>query len=141
MTLDPGLSQYQSGLEGIEIARNHGLQLVPNGEHVNIVRPKEPAADDAVRVDLAIEIIRRRKDDVVAITSDRERTRQTLSAAQEALAKANKWVIDQLDLWDRLESAYRALWPEDTGCVRGEEGCIPIGAGGVVRCVSCREAS
>ena len=131
-TLGYGLRGYRMGLDAIEVAYNNVLKLVPSGREVTL----SPAgADyDKDQAEVVSGLIRLRRKDIIGITADPQRTRQALSEAQRALSTANEWVLDQLDLWDRLEKAYRALFPDDTTCVVGSDGCLPDA---VVRCEPC----
>jgi hypothetical protein len=130
--LGPGLTGYRMGLEAVETAYRNGLMLAPSGREVTL----RPASGDYDRdqAELVIGLIRLRREDIIGITADPQHTRQALSEAQGDLSTAYTWVLDQLDLWDRLEKAYRLLFPDDTTCVVGPDGCSPDA---VVRCKPC----
>lgn len=131
--LGPGLTGYRKGLDAIETAYHNGLMLVPSGREVTL----KPAVEDYDKdqAEVVIGIIRQRREDIIGITADPQHTRHALSEAQGALSTAYTWVLDQLDLWDRLEQAYRALYPDDTTCVVGPDGCLPDA---VVTCKACQ---
>jgi len=130
----PGLTGYRHGLDAIEAAYTAGLKLVRTGSEVDI---QAAGADiDRAAVGQVLELLRGRRESIIGITADPQRTRQALAEAQLTLAAANEWVLDQLDLWDRLEKIYRSMFPDDTMCVRGEEGCLPEA---VVTCKACGE--
>jgi hypothetical protein len=136
--LGPGLNRYHKGITAIEVAYNNGLQLVPNGREVEVIKNKAKASDyKQDGIEAVIAIIRHNREDIIDITRDPQRTRQALSEVQETLSKANTWVVDQLDLWDRLEKVYRALFPDDKTCIMGSDGCLPDA---VVRCEACCRA-
>ena len=126
-TLEPGL-----GL--IEMAYINGLRLVPNGKEVKIRRDPDAENYNKEQAQLIVQILARNQQDLLAITANQDQTRDVLARAQKRMVDAQEWLLTHLDLWDRLEQAYRKLFPEDTGCVRGEQGCMD---NAVVCCQAC----
>lgn len=83
---------------------------------------------------VVLAILRQHKEAIKAITFDPEATRKTLCEAQEALSEANAYVMTHLDLVDRLEKAYRIVFPEISECIHGEKGCPEDS---IVFCTAC----
>ena len=77
----------------------------------------------------------RGKDDLLVITSNPDATKDILVQSQKQLAETREWLFTHLDLWDRLEKAYRLLFPDNTACIRGDDGCPE----GVVACCKACE--
>lgn len=127
------LRDLEKGLECIELAKKNGLLIVPDGKEIGIRRDPEAASHDEDEVKLVVEMLKRSREDVLSVTEDPERLRQTLSKAQERMVEANRWLLTHIDLWDRLEKAYRILFPDAEDCIRGET-CLNDA---VVRCRAC----
>ena len=128
------LQTLEPGLRHIEMAHMNGLRLVPNGKEVDIRR--NPDAEDYNReqAQLVVGILAQHTQELLSITANPDHTKDVLARAQKRMADAQEWLLTHLDLWDRLEKAYRLLFPEDTGCVRGEQGCLD---NAVVCCKAC----
>ena len=132
MVIRADLRDLKKGLEGIELAFINKLGLIPvDGE----IKVTPPTGDyDKQQVDLVFKILGRSRSDILAVTSDPQRTKEALSNAQERMSEANRLLLAQTDLFDRLEKAYRVLFPNDKGCIRGDAGCLDDA---VVRCAVC----
>jgi hypothetical protein len=137
------LEQYDLALQCIETARKNNLRVVPrdNGEKVVLVPMNGKASDmtpeEKEQSKTVLAILRQHKESIKAITFDPETTRKTLCDAQEALSEANTYVMTHLDLVDRLEKAYRIVFPEISECIHGEKGCPEDS---VVLCTACAKA-
>ena len=127
------LKDLEKGLECVELAQKNGLLIVPDGNELGIKRDPDAASHDEDEVKLAVEILKRNRGDILTVTEDPERLRQPLSKAQERMVEANRWLLIHIDLWDRLEKAYRILFPDAEDCIRGET-CLDDA---VVRCKAC----
>lgn len=128
------LQTLETGLKHIEMAYINGLRLVPNGKEVKIQRDPDAENYNKEQAQLIVQILARNQQELLAITANPDQTRDVLAQAQKRMVDAQEWLLTHLDLWDRLEQAYRKLFPEDTGCIRGEQGCMD---NAVVRCKAC----
>jgi hypothetical protein len=128
------LQTLEPGLRRIEMAYVNGLRLVPNGKEVDVRRDPDAENYNSEQAQAIVRILARNKEELLAITANQDQTRDVLAQAQKRMVDAQEWLLTHLDLWDRLEQAYRKLFPEDTGCVRGEQGCMDDA---VVRCNAC----
>ena len=126
------LERYDVGLVCIETALRNKLKLVPSGSEIDI----KPAAPDYDREQAAliVRMLQAKRVEVVGITSDPDGVRMALCEAQQALSDINNQCNLLLDRLDRLEKAYRAIFPSITACINGEQGC-PEDA--VVLCATC----
>ena len=137
------LEQYDLALQCIETARRNNLRVVPkdNGEKVALVPMNGKASDmtpeEKEQSQTVLAILRQHKESIKDITFDPETTRKTLCDALETLSEANTYVMTHLDLVDRLEKAYRIVFPEITECLYGEKGCPEDS---VMSCTPCSKA-
>lgn len=125
------LESYKEGLHLLELARGAGLRLIPDGKEIDVRR--DPTTYDVDRARLVVEALKAQREVLTALTSDPEALRQALAGTQKRLAAGYEWVTTHLDLWDRLEKAYRHLYPDDMRCVCGDK-CADDA---VVRCKMC----
>jgi hypothetical protein len=128
------LKDLEKGLECVELAQRNGLLIMPDGKGIGIKRDPEAEASNQDDAKLVVEILKNNRDDILTVSEDPERLRQTLSKAQERMIEANRWLLTHMDLWDRLEKAYRMLFPDAEGCVMGTT-CLDDA---VVRCKACQ---
>ena len=126
------LKQQEKGIIAIETAWLNGLRLVASVDMVDIERMRDDL--DPAAVKFTKELLMKNKESIKAITKDAKGIRDTLCKAQETLSKDNSMFLVSLDLWDRLEKAYRAVFPNDSACINGEKGCLDEA---IVRCKSC----
>jgi len=127
------LRALEQGIELIEMAHTNGLQLVPNGSKLDLQKDPDAVAYDKHQAATAAAILKNNSEAILAITADPERTRELLAQSQRRMIDAHEWLMTHLDLWDRLEKAYRALFG-GTECVMGAAGCQDLA---VVRCKAC----
>jgi len=126
------LKALEKGIIGIETAYKNGLRLVAAGSEIDI---KPMSKDyDRTQVKLIVQMLQQSSESVKAITADAESIRETLCASQETLLRDNDAFLVSLDLWDRLEKAYRMVFPDDASCINGEKGCQDTA---IVRCKAC----
>jgi len=126
------LKALEKGIIGIETAYKNGLRLVAAGSEIDI---KPMSKDyDRTQVKLIVQMLQQSSESVKAITADAESIRETLCASQETLLRDNDAFLVSLDLWDRLEKAYRMVFPDDSACIAGERGCLD---NAIVRCKAC----
>ena len=126
------LKALEKGIIGIETAYKNGRRLVAAGSEIDI---KPMSKDyDREQAKLIVQMLQQSSESVKAITADAESIRETLRASQETLLRDNDEFLVNLDLWDRLEKAYRMVFPADLSCIAGDGGCL---AGAVVRCKAC----
>ena len=127
------LRSLEKGISLIERAHTNGLQLVPNGSKLQLRKYPNAVDYNKEQATVVAAMLKQSKQDVLAITADPAETRKLLAESQRRLAEANEWFLTHLDLWDRLEKIYRAVF-ETTECVMGAGGCLE---GAVVRCRAC----
>ena len=126
------LKALENGIIGIETAYKNGLRLVAAGPEIDI---KPMSKDyDREQAKLIVQMLQQSSESVKAITADAESIRKTLRASQETLLRDNDEFLVNLDLWDRLEKAYRMVFPGDSACIAGERGCLD---NALVRCKAC----
>ena len=126
------LKALETGIIGIETAYKNGLRLVAAGSEIDI---KPMSKDyDREQAKLIVQMLQQISESVKAITADAESIRETLRASQETLLRDNDAFLVSLDLWDRLEKAYRMVFPDDSACIAGERGCLD---NAIVRCKAC----
>ena len=126
------LKALEKGIIGIETAYKNGLRLVAAGPEIDI---KPMSKDyDREQAKLIVQMLQQSSESVKAITADAESIRETLCASQETLLRDNDAFLVGLDLWDRLEKAYRMVFPDDSACINGEGGCLDTA---IVRCKAC----
>lgn len=128
------LREHERGTVAIEVAYRHKLILIPTSTSID-VRTLEQGLDKE-QTELVVQTLRRRKKDILRITSSPDTTRETLSEAQRALSDAWNEGNYNLDMWDRLEKAYRLVFPDDSRCIHGDKGC-PEDA--LVLCSACEK--
>ena len=126
------LKALENGIIGIETAYKNGLRLVAAGSEIDI-KPMSQNYDRA-QAKLIVQMLQQSSESVKAITADAESIRKTLRASQETLLRDNDEFLVNLDLWDRLEKAYRMVFPDDSACIAGERGCLD---NALVRCKAC----
>ena len=126
------LKALEKGIIGIETAYKNGLRLVAAGSEIDI-KPMSQDYDRA-QAKLIVQMLQQSSESVKAITADAESIRETLRASQETLLRDNDEFLVNLDLWDRLEKAYRMVFPDDSACIAGERGCLD---NALVRCKAC----
>ena len=126
------LKALENGIIGIETAYKNGLRLVAAGSEIDI-KPMSQDYDRA-QAKLIVQMLQQSSESVKAITADAESIRETLRASQETLLRDNDEFLVNLDLWDRLEKAYRMVFPDDSACIAGERGCLD---NALVRCKAC----
>jgi hypothetical protein len=115
------LEEYEIGLICIETAMENGLQLIPKGNEVKMELTDSKA--DQGQVKLVVDMLKANKSEVLRITSDPIAIRKALCEAQQALSEHNSEVMVLLDRLDRLEKAYRQVFPDDIACINGAAGC------------------
>ena len=133
------LKRYEMGIACIEAATKNGLRFIGSGPDLSITkRMPEIQGYDKEAARLVVDMLKQHREEIKEITSDSEAMRKTLQNGQEALSEAFSHAEVLLDLFDRLEKAYRVVFPEISGCINGEKGC-PEGA--VVSCTACSGVS
>ena len=133
------LRRYQMGITCIETATKSGLKFIGSGSDLSIIKqhPEIPGYDKE-SAKLVVGMLKQHREEIKEITSDSEAMRKTLQNGQEALSEAFNHAEVLLDLFDRLEKAYRIVHPDIKGCINGEKGCP---AGAIVSCTACSEVN
>ena len=131
--VDVDLRPLEKGIELIEMAHTNGLRLVPEGGEMKLRKAADASGYNEEQAKVVVGILKQNKQDVLAITADPDKTRELLAQSQLRMITAHEWLMTHLDLWDRLEKAYRAVF-RTTECVMGENRCHDYA---VVRCKAC----
>ena len=127
------LRSLEKGIELIEMAHTNGLRLVPNGSELQLRKNPDAVNYDKHDATTAAAIVKHNSESILAITADQDGTRELLAQSQRRMAEENERFLIDLDLWDRLEKAYRAVFGT-AECVMGADGCLE---GAVVCCRTC----
>jgi hypothetical protein len=127
------LIALEKGIELIEMAHANGLRLVPNGGELKLRKDPDAVDYNKDQAEVAVGMLKQNKQDVLGITADPKQTQELLAQSQLRMIDAHEWLMTHLDLWDRLEKAYRAIF-EDTQCIMGADGCREAA---VVCCKAC----
>ena len=122
------LKEYELGIICIETAAKNGLRISPanNGADITIglLNPdQELSKDQKDNATLVKEMLKKNKEALKMITSDKKVLHKRLIEGSEALSEANNGVIVLLDLLDRLLNARDIVFPGETECIFGDEGC------------------
>ena len=127
------LTPLEKGIELIEMAHTNGIRLVLEGGETKLWTNPDASGYNEEQAKSVVGMLKQNKQAVLDIAADPERTRELLAQSQLRMINAHEWLMTHLDLWDRLEKAYRALF-ETTECVMGADGCRDLA---VVRCKAC----
>ena len=127
------LTPLEKGIELIEMAHTNGIRLVLEGGETKLWKNPDAPGYNEEQAKSVVGMLKQNKQAVLDIAADPERTRELLAQSQLRMINAHEWLMTHLDLWDRLEKAYRALF-ETTECVMGADGCRDLA---VVRCKAC----
>jgi hypothetical protein len=127
------LRTLEQGIELIEMAHTSGLRLVPNSGGLKLKQDPDAVNYDKHQATTTAALLKNNSPAILAITADPNRTRELLAQSQLRMIEANEWLLTQTDLWDRLDTAYRAVFGA-TECVMGADGCRDLA---IVRCKAC----
>jgi hypothetical protein len=133
--VDVDLRPLAKGIELIEMAYTNGLRLVPEGGETKLRKNPDASGYNEEQAKVIIGMLKQNKQVVLDITADQEQAKKLLAQSQLRMIEANEWLLTHLDLWDRLEKAYRMVF-KTTECVMGADGCRDLA---VVRCKACVE--
>ena len=131
--VDVDLRPLEKGLELVELAHANGLRLVPEGGEMKLRKAADASGYNEEQAKVVVGMLKQNKQAVLDITADPNQTQKLLAQSQLRMITAHEWLMTHLDLWDRLETAYRAVF-ETTECVMGADGCQEAA---VVRCRAC----
>mgnify|MGYP005813998773 CR=1 FL=1 len=127
------LGSLEKGISLIEMAHTSGLRLIPGDGGLKLKQDPDAVNYDKHQATTTAAILKQNSKDILAITTDPDGTRERLVQSQLRMMAAHEWLMTHLDLWDRLEKAYRAVF-STTECVMGADGCQEAA---VVRCRAC----
>ena len=127
------LRPLEKGIELVEMAYTNGLRLIPEGGETKLRKIPDASGYNEEQAKVVVGMLKQNKQAVLDITADPNQTQKLLAQSQLRMINAHEWLMTHLDLWDRLEKAYRALF-ETTECVMGADGCQEAA---VVRCRAC----
>ena len=122
------LKEYEQGIICIETAAKNGLRVLPanNGADITIdlLNPDNELTKDQKENAVTVkEMLKKNKDVLKMITSDKKVLHERLIEGSEALSEANNGVVVLLDLLDRLLNVRDVVFPGETECIFGEKGC------------------
>ena len=122
------LKEYDTSILCIETAAKNGLRVLPanNGADITIdlLNPgNELTNDQKEKAVLVKEMLKKNKEALKMVTSDKETLIKRLIEAHKALSDANNGVMVLLDLLDRLLNVRDVVFPGETECIFGEKGC------------------
>ena len=126
------LRQIEKGLHLYETVRLNDFTIIPDGADLGV---KPPATIHPDQLEIIMKLLKTNKQDLVTLTADLPGIRAMLTSTQERMIHAHEWLMDHLDLWDRLEKLYREIVPQDTECIHAPETFCSEGA--VVNCKAC----
>jgi len=126
------LRQIEKGVQLYETVRLNGFTIIPDGADLGV---KPPDTIDPEQLDIIMQMLKNNKQDLVTLTADLPGIRAMLSSTQDRMIHAHEWLMDHLDLWDRLEKLYREIAPRDTECIHGPENSCSEAA--IVNCKAC----
>tara|TARA_R110002020_G_scaffold308809_1_gene524419 strand:+ start:1034 stop:1498 length:465 start_codon:yes stop_codon:yes gene_type:complete len=134
------LKEYDKSILCIETAAKNGLRVLPanNGADITIdllTSDHELTKDQKENAVLVKEMLKKNKEALKMVTSDKETLIKKLIEAHRALSDANKGVMVLLDRVDRLQNIWETMHPDIKDCYFNyNEGC-PDDA--VVYCNPC----
>ena len=134
------LKEYDTSILCIETAAKNGLRVLPanNGADITIdllTSDHELTKDQKENAVLVKEMLKKNKEALKMVTSDKETLIKKLIEAHRALSDANKGVMVLLDRVDRLQNIWETMHPDIKDCYFNyNEGC-PDDA--VVYCNPC----
>ena len=113
------LKEYETGIICVETAAKNGLRVKPanNGADITIdlLNPdKELTKDQKENAVLVKEMLKKNKEALKMITSDKKFLHERLIEGSEALSEANNGVVVLLDLLDRLLNVRDVVFPGET---------------------------
>ena len=134
------LKEYETGIICVETAAKNGLRVKPanNGADITIdllTSDHELTKDQKENAVLVKEMLKKNKEALKMVTSDKETLIKKLIEAHRALSDANNGVMVLLDRVDRLQNIWETMHPDIKDCYFNyNEGC-PDDA--VVYCNPC----
>jgi hypothetical protein len=129
------LRSLEKGISLIEVAHKNGLQLLPDGSRLKLRKDPDAVDYDKQQATISAEILKQNSESILAITAYPDETRELLAQSQIRMIEAHEWLLTHLDLWDRLEKVYRAVFGASE-CVMGADGCREAA---VVCCRTCEK--
>ena len=133
------LNGYETAITCIETVDKNGLMFITSGQDLSIAKrsPEIPGYDKEA-AKLVVSMVKQHKEAIKALTSDPESIRKTLQNGQIALSEAFNHANTLLDLFDRLEKAYRLVFPDVKACIHDKPGCPKDS---IVLCTACSGVS
>tara|TARA_R100001594_G_scaffold116485_1_gene151484 strand:- start:1118 stop:1534 length:417 start_codon:yes stop_codon:yes gene_type:complete len=102
-----------------EHIQQQGFNLRTNGEMLTIDPPKNATKEQSEQITT---IVRANKSNFISLIGDPESMKLNLARIQKRMVQGQRYVLSNLDLWDRLEKMYRQIVPEDNKCIN-DSGC------------------
>ena len=102
-----------------EHIQQQGFNLRTNGDMLTIDPPKNVTKEQSEQITT---IVKANKANFISLIGDPESMKANLTRIQKRMVQGQKYVLYNLDLWDRLEKMYRQIVPEDNKCIN-DSGC------------------
>ena len=102
-----------------EHIQQQGFNLRTNGEMLTIDPPKNVTKEQSEQITT---IVKANKANFISLIGDPESIKSNLTRIQKRMVQGQKYIVSNLDLWDRLEKMYRHIAPEDNKCIN-DSGC------------------
>jgi Ni,Fe-hydrogenase III small subunit len=125
------LRDTEAAITAIEATVMGGIRIIPVGSELDV---DISGCTDTDQAETLMGVLRQNKSAVTALTSSQPAAKKILVDAHAELTKADEYVHAHMDLWLRLETAYRNLWPDDKVCITSGQ-CGDSRA--IVRCQAC----
>ena len=113
------LRKVETIIKLYEYIQDNGFGMTVNGDKLSLEPPK--TIDDKVAQEI-VTIVKNNKSNFMNLIADPASVKENLVTVQKRTVHGNRYVLSNMDLWDRLEKIYRLIAPEDTECINGS-GC------------------
>ena len=122
------LEEYKIGIICIETAAKNGLRIIPANDGADITidlldPDKELTKEQKGNHSIVKEMLKRNKEPLKMITSDKKVIFKGAMEGSEALSEMNKGISVSLDYLDRLYKVLDVVYPGETECIFGDKGC------------------
>ena len=113
------LRKIETIIQLYEYIQGNGFGLTVNGDKLKLDPPEN--VDEKLAEEI-ITIVTNNKSNFMILIADPGSVKANLATVQRRTVHGNRYVMSNMDLWDRLEKIYRKIAPEDTECINGS-GC------------------
>ena len=105
------LRKVETIIKLYEYIQDNGFGMTVNGDKLSLDPPK--TIDDKVAQEI-VTIVKNNKSNFMNLIADPASVKENLVTVQKRTVHGNRYVLSNMDLWDRLEKIYRLIAPEDT---------------------------